>query len=452
MREIRSPLDGIISPFASRRFTPSLLFRANEPGYVYDLNDMTTLFKDTAGTLPVTAAGDAVARRNDKSGRGNHATQSDLTKRPLYSLLPANGVRNLANGSADVGNTTYWPATNLTNGITITKLGSGLDTDGLPYVDVRYQGTATSTFQAGVYAFSNSLITAALGQTFTASMIGRVIGGSAANTSLIITVSEVTAADAYLTDTTSAQTVTTSDTLLTATRTLSNPSMGKTRTGIVVLFSNGATIDVSYRIKAVQFELGPTRTNYQFNYAATNIAEPPFSQVGALLYDGVDDFMVTPSIDFSGTDEVFLCHGVRKTSDAARGSLVELTTGTAGRFSINAPVSAGANYEFGSVGTVGVGAFASGFAAPETAVLSGQAKISTDNALLRRNGTQIATVATDQGTGNYSNAPIYFGARAGTALFFKGYEFSSICRGAATTAAQIVGSEGWVRARTAGAY
>lgn len=43
-------------------------------GAWYDPSDLTTLFKDTAGTTPVTADGDIVLRMNDKSGNGFHAT------------------------------------------------------------------------------------------------------------------------------------------------------------------------------------------------------------------------------------------------------------------------------------------------------------------------------------------------------------------------------------------
>jgi hypothetical protein len=45
--------------------------------YYYDISDISTLFKDTAGTVPVTADGDAVARVNDKSGNGFTITQTN---------------------------------------------------------------------------------------------------------------------------------------------------------------------------------------------------------------------------------------------------------------------------------------------------------------------------------------------------------------------------------------
>jgi hypothetical protein len=67
-------------------FSPLELFASGEQGGWYDPSDISTLFKDTAGTDPVTAVGDVVARINDKSGRANHATQGTLASRPIYRI------------------------------------------------------------------------------------------------------------------------------------------------------------------------------------------------------------------------------------------------------------------------------------------------------------------------------------------------------------------------------
>jgi hypothetical protein len=48
-------------------FSPALLFAAGEQGAWYDPSDITTLFQDTAGTTPVTAAGQSVGLMLDKS-------------------------------------------------------------------------------------------------------------------------------------------------------------------------------------------------------------------------------------------------------------------------------------------------------------------------------------------------------------------------------------------------
>ena len=67
-------------------FSPASLFATGEQGAWYDPSDLSTLFQDDAGLTPVTAAGQSVGRINDKSGRGNHATQSNAAQRPTYGL------------------------------------------------------------------------------------------------------------------------------------------------------------------------------------------------------------------------------------------------------------------------------------------------------------------------------------------------------------------------------
>jgi hypothetical protein len=65
-------------------FTPLDLFQSGEQGVWYDPSDLTTLFQDDAGTTPVTSDGDPVGLMLDKSGNGNHATQSVSASRPTY--------------------------------------------------------------------------------------------------------------------------------------------------------------------------------------------------------------------------------------------------------------------------------------------------------------------------------------------------------------------------------
>lgn len=69
-------------------FLPIELFAAGEKGVWYEPGDITTLFQDVAGTIPVTASGQTVALMKDKSGNNAHATQSDAAKRPTYYIYP----------------------------------------------------------------------------------------------------------------------------------------------------------------------------------------------------------------------------------------------------------------------------------------------------------------------------------------------------------------------------
>lgn len=147
----------------------------------------------------------------------------------------------------------------------------------------------------------------------------------------------------------------------------------------------------------------------------------------AIGYDGLDDFYVTPQIDFSNSDEITVIVGLRKLSDAAIGTVIELTTSTTannGAFLVRAPAASSASYGFSSKGTVITSAAYSNaaVAAPNIAVLSGESKVSTNVARLSVNAVSVATSAADQGTGNFANAAIYAGRRGNSNFPFVGDE------------------------------
>ena len=72
--------------FSVTTFTPANLFLSSEKGAWFDANDLSTLFQDSAGTTPVTAVGQKVGKWLDKSGNGNHASQSNATLQPTYQI------------------------------------------------------------------------------------------------------------------------------------------------------------------------------------------------------------------------------------------------------------------------------------------------------------------------------------------------------------------------------
>ena len=75
-----------VGPVAASIFSPAALFAAGEQGVWYDPSDMSTLYQDAEGTMPVTAVGQPVGKMLDKSGRGNHMTQPTSTSRPIYQI------------------------------------------------------------------------------------------------------------------------------------------------------------------------------------------------------------------------------------------------------------------------------------------------------------------------------------------------------------------------------
>lgn len=63
---------------------PLNLFDAGQYGIWFDPSDLTTLFQDAAGAIPVTGDGQPVGLMLDKSGNNYHAVQSSAANRPTY--------------------------------------------------------------------------------------------------------------------------------------------------------------------------------------------------------------------------------------------------------------------------------------------------------------------------------------------------------------------------------
>jgi hypothetical protein len=88
------------SRYPTTSFAPGLLFLGGEQGAWYDPSDLSTLFQDAAGTVPVTTTGQAVRLMLDKSGRGNHATAPSDAARPVLQADAGGLLHLLFNGSS----------------------------------------------------------------------------------------------------------------------------------------------------------------------------------------------------------------------------------------------------------------------------------------------------------------------------------------------------------------
>ena len=169
-----------------------------------------------------------------------------------------------------------------------------------------------------------------------------------------------------------------------------------------------------------------------------------------LQYDGVDDFLQTAAVDFTATDKMFVCAGVRKLTDTSFSVLVELSASldvNNGTFYLTAPQSASDTFGSASKGTISTTRSQTGNAAPKTAVLTGLFDVSGDNTTLRVNTTSASTL-TDQGTGNYGNYAVYFGRRGGVSNPYNGLDFGFVICGKTLTSTQIANTERWMSYRT----
>ena len=169
-----------------------------------------------------------------------------------------------------------------------------------------------------------------------------------------------------------------------------------------------------------------------------------------LSFDGTDDGMETPSINFTGTDKMTVWAGVRKLSDATAAAFVELSASANtnnGSFVLFTPLSGGNIVMRHRGSSAFIDATGTPYAAPVTAVVSASSVLGTGAVAVNVNKTPFTTTGVTGG-GNFGTYPLYIGRRGGTTLPFNGRLYQLIVRGAASSDGQIAATEAYVNAKT----
>lgn len=230
-------------------------------------------------------------------------------------------------------------------------------------------------------------------------------------------------------------------------------------------------------IRKVDLRVANVGTNlpaYQRVNTATDYDTAGFPHY--LLFDGVDDYLVTNSINFTATDKMTVVAGVRKLSDVAAGVIAEINDGSVGENKVvvlrssSQSALAGASSPFSNYEVMVHGSLAqnvsdyssylttNAFTAPTTSVLSLSVDIALKsiasaslraNALVPARQSGIFTGASM--SGNLPNAPLYIGRRGGITLPFNGQLYGLVIRGALSSTGEIQGSESYMNLHT-GAY
>ncbi len=182
-----------------------------------------------------------------------------------------------------------------------------------------------------------------------------------------------------------------------------------------------------------------------------------------LLFDGVDDFMLTGSVNFTATDKISFWMGLYVAATSSRILELSLDAGSAanpGAFVFRHPTST--VYDIYLRGSA-LGALETGaaYAVPVTNVVSAnldlaQATNATEitpriNAAIPASLATPGGAAASAGTGNFGNYPLYLSALNGAGGRFNGRLYQTIVRGARSTTQQISDVETFVNAKT-GAY
>jgi hypothetical protein len=394
---------------------PKFLFASGAQGAWYDPSDFSSMFQDSAGATPVTAVEQPVGLIRDKSGRGNHASQSTAAARPTLRAR-----YNLLTYSEQLDNAAWTKSS-------ATAVAGATDPNG---------GTTAETLTAtGANGTCLQAITAVAANHIFSVWLRRTNGSG----NVQITCDS---AGTWVT-----QSITSSWARYTVTQTL---TAGARNPGIRIVTNGDAVEAWAADLRVTNDGVGLPA--YQRIAAATDYDTSGFPPY--LAFDGTDDSLATSAIDFTSTDEMTVFAGVRKLSDAAIGMVAELSAAlgsNAGTFYLTAPelIGASGNFTFKTRGGTNPAAYADTGTklAPIAAILTGTGDISSDFASIRFNGGASVDYSADQGTGNFGNYALYIGRRGGSALPFNGRLYSLIVLGRTATAGEITNTEAWINSK-----
>jgi hypothetical protein len=378
------PALAVRRPSGEAAFTPASLFAAGEQGVWYDPSDLSTMFQDTDGTTPVTAAGQPVGLLLDKS-------------------------RGLVLGPELVTNGTF-------------------DTDTTGWI----LSGGTASFSGGIVTLTNVTSRATISQGFSTTpgrtykfSFGSISNGNSGPNAARI---RVVATDSY-----------SGTILLDVNQGSSNSSLFFTATGSTTFLylANNTTTAGNF----VEFGGAISVRELPGNHAtqATAAGRPILRQLAGgeyyLEFDGIDDSLVTGTIT-PGVDKAQVFAGVRKLSDAAVSIAAELTSVsiTNGALSLFAgSVNTNRRWAWStSMGQSFIGT--ADQPAPATVVISSimdRAETTTTNIIKPRiNGAPatLSEVVDANPTGNFANDVINIGARDQASLFLNGHIYSLIVR------------------------
>lgn len=459
-----------------------------EQGFVYDFNDLSTMYQDAAGTIPVTAAEQPVGLVLDKSKGLVKGSEINTQSQILASQFPTgSSVNNFLISTTAIPNAFYSVEFTVTNYNNTGGDGSiGLDASTAD-ARVRVNGNGVYKFitflkQTSVTFFLRNNATA----DFSNIKIKQVFGNHAYQTvsamrpllkASPVSTPELLANSGFNTDTSSwtayrspiysvsGGQLTISVSSETAglyqdipTEVGSTYSVNITKAGNVSLgvYGGAGFINTIITTFSTSFTFVATSTTTRI-YIYCNVGNNGVvneisvrNLIGYVIdknylaFDGVDDFLQTNNIDFTVTDKVSLFAGMRKLSDATTATVFELSTSkniNSGVFALFAPVDGGVTQmAWISKGVTERAAVNNTIAAPITTVISVKGSISGDVSTLKVNGTQVSN-SLDQGAGNYGNYPLFIGRRGGASLPFNGHIYSLIGIGRLTTDTETLALE-----------
>lgn len=386
------PVEGLTPPF-----DPSILFANGEQGAWYDPSDLSTLFQDAIGTVPVTADGQPVGLMLDKHAWGGETLEQVVAGQP----------ERLTNGDFSEGSTGW--IVNNTDATHIVTFDAGT---------MRYQ--SDTTVPVLEFRQLNVLTTGKLYEITT--VCSAYESGTLKSSSL---------GEAVIVTGPGARTIRAVAT---------SPHFAALR----------GTANVDITLDSISIREIPGNHATQ----PATASRPTFRTDGALHWlelDGVDDAMATPQFAW-GTDKATIVHGSYRADESTR-IIFEFSpsiSGNPGTFYVVSKSGAVANWASSSRGSAGNSSDQQAYvniAGPDTAVITATHDIAASLTRVRRNGVYGVDGVGNKGTGNFRSAQLFMFARGGGSLSFNGRFYGAILINRILSADEVVAAETWMAAK-----
>ena len=196
----------------------------------------------------------------------------------ILGQFRTNWIPNSSMAGAAVGAlpSTGW-STSVGNGVAGSVVGVGSTAEGLPYIDVRVQGTPAATTNFGIYTSAGNVVSAASGQAWTASVYSAIVAGAApAGTKYGVWESD--GSGNYLAEA-SVNVPASTLTRYAATRVFNQAGTVYARAVFVAPVTSGVPVDFTIRIAAPQLERGASATEWVPTTTAAASAGSPATLV-----------------------------------------------------------------------------------------------------------------------------------------------------------------------------
>ncbi|WP_297758790.1 hypothetical protein [uncultured Shimia sp.] len=367
-------------------WSPGHLFRNGEKGVWFDPSDLACLFLSAAGEEVVGQSGTPVGRMQGKSGGALHATQTGFA-RPTYCVTAASGHRNLVSVSeprfADLSN------------------GSGVMD-----AAIAMPGFVTSIeVPGGISGTRNAYLADSIApeteHTLSCFLAMDDGGAPVPGADFSIAIGNVAAGGGW------GVPVEIGQGIWRVSRTLTSSVGNLQNTGVLKTADHSSR---GFRVSGFQVERASVMTPYQHARSAFDLREAGVPTLSALDFDGVDDCLLTGTLDLGYTDQVTVIAGIVKHSNPSmRGTVVNFSDNGYRSFGLEVPMPGSSETRWLHAGASSLRAIKHGYDVDARAVMTGLSDLAAPLLAFRQNGVLIQIDRSATGGGPFKSGALGIG-------------------------------------------